>query len=684
MPKSNFSVRLSTDGADKVKRDLRELGETGQRALQRVERATAPASKGLLAVNAVSREARGTMMGYAGQAGAVGAGLTALGPGGLAAAAGIAAVAASMRAMLRGARNAIGVLDQLDDTAQKLGVSVEALQEYRFAFEQNGVSIQAMEMALQRLSRRMGEIANFGKGEAAGAFRELGISIQGADGRLKSVEDVLPEIADALAKVEDQTRRLSLAQKLFDSEGVVMVNVLQQGSQALEQLRARARDLGVVVDEEVVRRASEANDELAAMERIVDAQLNAALTDLAPVVVAIAAGFAEMAKFVGDAVDALRDMEDMSTGGLGVRLVELQNDLEMLHRRRTALTDANAKVEGGAPSVNAMIADVDAQIRAKFDEVQRINAELEKRQKARNSATPAPVLGGGGLPGEDTWEKDMQKALADAKRQREQAVRFYGQIRQENLRAHNDEVGLIEQRRDRHLEALEDMALTEEEQAQARVLINETSTLQIEDHMRSLTAAGSKTFSTWSEDLGTFSRSFGQTVADAVVDADKGFGDITRSFKRMVAEMIAQRTVGRAVEFGLDALFGSFGFEDGGIMTAGGPARLAPLPINAYSGGGIADRPQVAVFGEGDTDEAFVPVPSGRIPVELRMRGGLGGGVQIHQTNNIDARGADESVLGRMEVMLEQSKRETVALTLQAVSRQADRGGAFAQTVGRR
>lgn len=60
-------------------------------------------------------------------------------------------------------------------------------------------------------------------------------------------------------------------------------------------------------------------------------------------------------------------------------------------------------------------------------------------------------------------------------------------------------------------------------------------------------------------------------------------------------------------------LIGLSGFAAGGIMTAYGP-----LALNRYSGGGIADRPQLALFGEGRVPEAYVPVPSGRIPVELR------------------------------------------------------------------
>lgn len=55
-------------------------------------------------------------------------------------------------------------------------------------------------------------------------------------------------------------------------------------------------------------------------------------------------------------------------------------------------------------------------------------------------------------------------------------------------------------------------------------------------------------------------------------------------------------------------------FAGGGIMTPWGE-----MPLHKYDGGGIATSPQVAVFGEGRTPEAYVPVPNGQIPVEIRQ-----------------------------------------------------------------
>lgn len=54
-------------------------------------------------------------------------------------------------------------------------------------------------------------------------------------------------------------------------------------------------------------------------------------------------------------------------------------------------------------------------------------------------------------------------------------------------------------------------------------------------------------------------------------------------------------------------------FADGGIMTPKGS-----IPLRKYARGGIANTPQVAIYGEGSTNEAYVPLPDGRrIPVAM-------------------------------------------------------------------
>lgn len=70
-------------------------------------------------------------------------------------------------------------------------------------------------------------------------------------------------------------------------------------------------------------------------------------------------------------------------------------------------------------------------------------------------------------------------------------------------------------------------------------------------------------------------------------------------------------------------------FADGGIMSSQGS-----LPLKMYSNGGIANSPQLAVFGEGRMNEAYVPLPDGRtIPVTMTGGGGGVGNVQVNVIN---------------------------------------------------
>lgn len=68
-------------------------------------------------------------------------------------------------------------------------------------------------------------------------------------------------------------------------------------------------------------------------------------------------------------------------------------------------------------------------------------------------------------------------------------------------------------------------------------------------------------------------------------------------------------------------------FANGGIMT-----EYGELALKKYANGGIADRPQVAIYGEGKKPEAYVPLPDGRT-IPVTMTGGSAGGGNVMPVN---------------------------------------------------
>jgi hypothetical protein len=155
--------------------------------------------------------------------------------------------------------------DAVAKTADKLGIGIEQLQELQFAAKRSGVDVRTLNMALQRMTRRMSEAAS-DTGEAKDAIKELGLDAkvlakQGPD-------EILMAIAGAMETVTVDSDRLRLAFKLFDSEGVAVVNMLKNGEAGLQQLRDQARGLGYVLSEEAARDAEKFADGLTDMKAI--------------------------------------------------------------------------------------------------------------------------------------------------------------------------------------------------------------------------------------------------------------------------------------------------------------------------------------------------------------------------------------------------------------------------------
>lgn len=174
----------------------------------------------------------------------------------------VSVAVAGLSASLFGLVNSFSAAgDQAAKTAQRLGVGVEWLQEMRFAAERSGIAQATLDMALQRVGRRIGEFIALGKGEAAPVLEGMGFTREQLR-RLGSVEKILPLIADKLSKIQDPMVRNAIAMKLFDSEGVAMVQMLGEGAEGMEKLRAEARRLGLVIGEDAARDSEQFQDTL--------------------------------------------------------------------------------------------------------------------------------------------------------------------------------------------------------------------------------------------------------------------------------------------------------------------------------------------------------------------------------------------------------------------------------------
>ena len=161
------------------------------------------------------------------------------------------------------AQATLDAADDMGDLAQRLGVSTTAVQELNGVFVAAGGSPELMTDAMDRLNQSLGEFTMSGKGPAADAFKRLGIAGEITSGKIKGSEETFYAIVKAMENIKDPAERARLSMELFGkSAGKDMVEVLGAGSQAMQEQRAKMQELGLVMDEDLIKKTADARLEI--------------------------------------------------------------------------------------------------------------------------------------------------------------------------------------------------------------------------------------------------------------------------------------------------------------------------------------------------------------------------------------------------------------------------------------
>lgn len=187
-------------------------------------------------------------------------------------------------------------VDALKKTSDKLGITTEALVGLRRAAELSGVAANTFDMALQRMVRRLSE-ASAGTGEAKAALKELGLDARKL--AAAAPEDAFRQIAAAMDNVSTQSDKVRLAFKLFDSEGVALVNTLDLGVNGLNAAAEETRLLGTALSSIDAKKIEIANDRISAISTATEGFFRQITIQLAPILTDVSNQLIQIAKDAG-------------------------------------------------------------------------------------------------------------------------------------------------------------------------------------------------------------------------------------------------------------------------------------------------------------------------------------------------------------------------------------------------
>ena len=219
------------------------------------------------------------------------------------------------RAALSYAASAANAVDQTNDLAQRLGMSVESLQALQMAAKLSGVDDATG--ALQKLTVAIGTAAESGKTEA---FTKLGLDFQAL--QAMSPEEQFKAVQQAIAALKTPAEQAAAAVSIFGKAGVELLPLM---SQNLEEIEQRMRRLGAIVGTDQVEAIGSMNDSLDMVKATFDGIIGTVVGNLAPVVESLAEellGFVESFNVANESAggiagvltDAVLDIADYLAG----------------------------------------------------------------------------------------------------------------------------------------------------------------------------------------------------------------------------------------------------------------------------------------------------------------------------------------------------------------------------------
>ncbi|WP_453978551.1 hypothetical protein [Brevundimonas sp. Marseille-Q4549] len=349
--------------------------------------------------------------------------------------------------------------DDIANTARKIGVGTNALQEWRFVAKQTGGDAKDADAALDKFADKLAQATAGTSKSATKAFNLLGIGPEELRS-FKSTEDALDTITDRIKGLKSEADRAAVAEALGLGS---LSSALRDGAVDIAKLRDEAQSLGIVMDQEMVRRASQAQGEFDTLSQIIDVNLKSAFIDLAPAIMAAIGLVADLARALSDAMDAWRDLDSKTTRGLQREAARLSAENNNLISRYGSPLGMNGREadrptvpgsSGGAAGVGGamVVRSMQPGARETYENNQRRLNEIFEQIKARED-TAAPSLTNRSSGGSLTLpppraDNSAQRAAEREARRAERVEQEIFKARQRLLRVAEDDILTAQQRYD--------------------------------------------------------------------------------------------------------------------------------------------------------------------------------------------------------------------------------------------
>jgi hypothetical protein len=153
-------------------------------------------------------------------------------------------------------KEAADAASALGKTADKLGLTTEAMRAFQIVGSEAGVSLEQTNKLLLEAQKRLGETAA-GTGEAGKFLKKLGLNVSELQ-RLRP-DELFATYADALSRVTEKSEQLAVSEKLMGESAIEAFAIIQGGRAALDDAREFVERFGIALDRVDTKQIEQAN-----------------------------------------------------------------------------------------------------------------------------------------------------------------------------------------------------------------------------------------------------------------------------------------------------------------------------------------------------------------------------------------------------------------------------------------
>ncbi|GAA0215982.1 hypothetical protein QOZ96_002459 [Brevundimonas nasdae] len=216
-----------------------------------------------------------------------------------------AVFAAGLAMALQFGKASLKMADDLANSAQRIGISTSALQEWQYVARKTGEDASAVSGSLETFSNKLASAAAGLSKADAKWFGALLLKPEDLR-NFKDTESALDEVVDRIGALKSESDRAAIAEKLGLGP---LVTALREGGDEVARLRDEARSLGFVMDAELIRKGAAAQGQLEDLSQVIGIQLAGAFIGLSDEVIAFTTWLANALNKLNEFSEAFKRFE---------------------------------------------------------------------------------------------------------------------------------------------------------------------------------------------------------------------------------------------------------------------------------------------------------------------------------------------------------------------------------------